>query len=228
MIDFNKKIENSSKIPLSESSLIPKGICGIYKIENKTNGKVYIGKSVDIRGRLLRHVRDSKKVESKLYLAFMKYGIESFECEILIKLSLKHKTNDFIDKELDILEMAYVYIYDSFKTGYNSTEGSDGARLGFKHTIETRNLLSKIKRNCYFKVAGKSKNVFGYDALNEKYFTAETVASMARLINANHGSVWNICSSKRKGVSLYNRYIFAYSSDELDQKIKKWLTLQKK
>ena len=33
-------------------------ICGIYKIENLVNGKVYIGQSVDIYKRWIEHKRE--------------------------------------------------------------------------------------------------------------------------------------------------------------------------
>ena len=34
---------------------------GIYKIENKVNGKVYIGQSIDIETRIKRHFRELRK-----------------------------------------------------------------------------------------------------------------------------------------------------------------------
>lgn len=34
-------------------------ICGIYKITNKVNGKIYIGQSVDIEGRWKGHMYNS-------------------------------------------------------------------------------------------------------------------------------------------------------------------------
>ena len=34
-------------------------MCGIYKIENLINGKVYIGKSINIKKRFKDHISDS-------------------------------------------------------------------------------------------------------------------------------------------------------------------------
>ena len=60
-------------------------ICGIYKITNLVNGKVYIGQSVDIYKRWTEH-KDcitSKKGYKPLYRAFRKYGINNFEFIVL-------------------------------------------------------------------------------------------------------------------------------------------------
>jgi len=134
----------------------------------------------------------------------------------------------FIIKELDTLEIAYINIYDSFKNGYNSTEGAEGNRAGFKHTLETKQLLSRIKKNCFFKVRGRSREVFGYDLLNNNYMHSETVAEMARNLKLPHGSVWSTCSSTQRQYCMYGRYLFAYSLDELENNKIKWSTLIKK
>lgn len=58
---------------------------GIYKIENKINGKVYIGQSIAIKTRWQQHKYEAKTGESQapLYLALRKYGIENFSFEVL-------------------------------------------------------------------------------------------------------------------------------------------------
>lgn len=40
---------------------LPNNITGIYKIKNIINGKIYVGQSVNIRKRILEHLRESKK-----------------------------------------------------------------------------------------------------------------------------------------------------------------------
>lgn len=61
---------------------------GVYKITNKTNGKIYIGVSTDIENRWNVHRRiydkvGDKEYEKTLYKAFRKYGLDSFEFEII-------------------------------------------------------------------------------------------------------------------------------------------------
>jgi hypothetical protein len=59
--------------------------CGVYKIINTVNGKIYVGSSVDIRGRFNSHksdLRQNKHGNSKLQNAWNKYGEECFVFEI--------------------------------------------------------------------------------------------------------------------------------------------------
>ena len=64
------------------------GICGIYKIENIVNGKVYIGQSTDIFYRIMNHKSEtfnpnSTSYNSPIHRAIRKYGIERFTFEII-------------------------------------------------------------------------------------------------------------------------------------------------
>lgn len=94
--------------------------CGIYLVTNLINGKKYVGQSVNIKKRFQSHHLCDYKNEkgelynTKFYQALRKYGIENFEVTVL---ELCNKEN------LDEKEIYYVSYYDSFKNGYNSTEG---------------------------------------------------------------------------------------------------------
>jgi len=95
----------------------------IYKIENKLNHKVYIGKTVaTIEERWKRHILDSKKSEEchrPLYAAFNKYGIENF----VISQLEECKVEEASDRE-----KYWIEFYRSFKYGYNATYGGDGTQ----------------------------------------------------------------------------------------------------
>lgn len=104
-------------------------ICGIYKIENLVNGKVYIGQSNDIKKRWYSHKRDSSIETSKnynypLYKAFRKYGVDNFKFEI-IEECLKEELND---KEIYYIQLYRSYINFEDSNGYNQTLGGDGNR----------------------------------------------------------------------------------------------------
>lgn len=76
---------------------------GIYKL-TCVNGKVYIGKSVNIFNRLRQH--KNPKVKYHLQNAILKYGWDSFTVEIL-------EVYDKFDKEKDnkfLLERESFYI----------------------------------------------------------------------------------------------------------------------
>ena len=64
--------------------------CGIYKITNTANGKVYIGSSVDVRSRFNSHrsdLRQNKHGNQHLQKAWNLYGEECFFFEIIEECS---------------------------------------------------------------------------------------------------------------------------------------------
>lgn len=94
---------------------------GIYKIENKINGKVYIGESLDIDNRIKTHIRDlnnNKHHSYKLQEDWNKYGKDNFNIKTI---SILDKTvANYIDRiVLIIYEDKYINKYDSINTGYN-------------------------------------------------------------------------------------------------------------
>lgn len=91
---------------------------GIYKIENKINGKVYIGQSVCVETRWKQHIFDDRK-NSLIHLAIKKYGEDNFSFNVIEECSLA---------ELDEKEKYWINFYQSFlrEKGYN-------IMLGGKH-----------------------------------------------------------------------------------------------
>ena len=61
----------------------------IYKIENKQNGKIYIGKTVNtIRERWLEHIGEANKGDnSLLHKAIRKYGENEFYVDFIEQCS---------------------------------------------------------------------------------------------------------------------------------------------
>lgn len=93
----------------------------IYKITNKINGKVYIGKTLNsIQKRWREHLIDSKKRRCEkrpLYSAINKYGEENFEIE-----QIEECSHDILNER----ECYWIEYFGSFKNGYNATVGGDG------------------------------------------------------------------------------------------------------
>lgn len=70
------------------SRVLPEGTTsGIYKITSRVDGRVYIGKSVDIRKRWYTHFKRAAGVETEtqnlLYPAMREQGLENFSFEIV-------------------------------------------------------------------------------------------------------------------------------------------------
>lgn len=68
----------------------PNKITGIYKITSKLDGRVYVGKSVDISERWITHFKRAAGVETEttnlLYPAMRSAGLENFTFEVLEKV----------------------------------------------------------------------------------------------------------------------------------------------
>lgn len=121
----------------------------IYKTTNKINGKIYIGKLV----------RDSKTYLGSgklLKMAIKKYGVSSFEREIIEYCDTKELLSE--------REKYWISYYDSKnkKIGYNITDGGDGGStnsyfLGKKLSDEHRLNISKNHHN----VSGENNPMFG-------------------------------------------------------------------
>lgn len=133
---------------------------GIYLITNKVNNKHYIGQTINLRRRLLKHINDSAnniRVEHiLLYKAFKKYGIESFEVSILCQVEQCETLKQILDEK----EIAYIKEYDSYgQNGYNQTVGGDAGVLGYKMTPEQKEKIrqatlqktAQIENKCHAK-----------------------------------------------------------------------------
>lgn len=128
---------------------------GIYKYTNKINNKVYIGQSINLEKRKYTHKSSAfnekaNDYNSQFHKAVRKYGLENFSYEVVVEIS-----NEEYSKEiLDDLEKYFIQYYNSFRCGYNATEGGDDnpnrAQKGEKNG---RALLTKDDviyiRECY-------------------------------------------------------------------------------
>lgn len=121
--------------------------CGIYLLTNIINGKVYVGKSINIKKRFYDHAKDEysnyKKHTTPITNAIRKYGWNSFDKKII----------EVCDK-IFILEKETYWIrqYDALNRnkGYNVCEYSNDT-TGYKHTKEARLKMSISHK-------GKKKN----------------------------------------------------------------------
>lgn len=123
------------------------GIGYIYKITNKINGKIYIGKTkYNIDSRYKSHIKQAIKnkelniTSSKLYNAFNKYGVENFVIE-----QIEECPYDILSER----EIYWIKELDSRNPsiGYNICKGGEcgpGGPMfkGHKHSEETKKQMS--------------------------------------------------------------------------------------
>ena len=119
---------------------------GIYKIENKVNGKFYIGSAVHFSNRKSDHFRRLRlNTHKNIYLqnSYNKYGKDNF---IMVLIEKCEK------EELPIREQYYI---DSLNPDYNICIKVEG-RWGLNHTEEVKNKISKSVKK-YHKEKGHSE-----------------------------------------------------------------------
>lgn len=135
------------------------GKSGIYKITNTVTGKIYVGKSVDLKQRWHSHksyLRSGTHCNEYLQRSWDKYGEESFVFEIIEYCPVEN---------IEQREIYWINTLDSYKNGYNLTIGGEGCvgriptqehrerlrqsnigkqcRCGWKHTEEAKTKISQ-------------------------------------------------------------------------------------
>lgn len=162
---------------------------GIYLIRCKSENKVYIGQSNDIRKRYSSHLvslRKNKHSNSYLQNAFNKYGEKDFVCEIIFEVK-----DDNLDQEkLYDLEIYYISLYHSNDRvyGYNIESGGksfgrvaketkekiSNANKGNTHSEETKKRFSEMRKGLPSHWKGKK----------------QTKEHVQKRINCQFGKVW--------------------------------------
>ena len=185
------KIYNSLKKDRLQLFKEQKNKTGIYCLVNLINGQSYIGSSVNIEGRMKSYLNNSfikskQNCNMPIIKALSKYGQEHFAVFII----------EYIDtNKLTIRETYYITnllpYYNVLKQGYSS--------LGFKHTEETKILLSKLAKNRVH--SDKTKALISRALVGENnpfYNKNHSVETNLRMIEANSAYPVYIYNSFRK------------------------------
>jgi group I intron endonuclease len=120
-------------------------MCGIYKITNNINGKVYIGQSICIERRWYQHKWDTDREDrlgynSIIHKAFRKYGIENFSFEIIEECGqelLDEKERYWIEK-LNTIQ----------PNGYNILLGGQEVRGKIWRCVDCGKIVYKESKRC--------------------------------------------------------------------------------
>ena len=204
----------------------------IYKIVNKTNNKLYIGKtSSTIEERFQEHCRDSKKVRCEkrpLYDAMNKYGIEQFYIEMIEQVS-----NDEIASQREKYWIQTLRTYIGFEdcNGYNATLGGDGTqykhydeqeiikyyfsedrisleKVAKKFNLDRSYIADIIKRNGYKikdRIVTRGRKVCQLDVqTNEIINIFNSIKEAKAYFNVTSGTINDALSGRRKTRMAYN------------------------
>ena len=112
--------------------------CGIYKITNIINGKIYIGCSLDCEQRFIKHkskLNKNKSNNQHLQNAWNKDGKDNFTFEIIFLCS---------PQDLGTTEIYFIYKMDAIKCGYNKSIGGENYSYGINHPFYGRKVPKDV------------------------------------------------------------------------------------
>lgn len=119
-------------------------VCGVYAIINKTNGYIYVGSSINVHRRKLRHFRYLKNGEHEnthLQNAYNKYGEDSF---VFVVLECTDQNSRLM------VEQKYLDIYKANGKSYNICHiAGSPAAIGRVKTDSHRKKISESIRKFY-------------------------------------------------------------------------------
>lgn len=136
----------------------------IYCIQNKVNGKRYIGKTTStLYKRFYKHCYDSKhNPKTYLHKAIAKHGKECFEIYLVEETDNINTREQFWIRELNTLA----------PIGYNLTKGGDGG-----DTSSTEGYINGMKRRRSYK--GKGNPMYGKSAMKGLKHSESTKLKMS-------------------------------------------------
>lgn len=171
-----------------------KDMAYIYKITNKINQKVYIGKTqYSIESRFREHLDSSKRARCEkrpLYDAMNKYGIENFSIELV------EETNNPEEREKYWINYYRSYIGFSDCNGYNATLGGDGKAYADREAIVQLYREGKNQREI--------SKILGYDW--------KTIRVALREVGITHEEIVN------NGLAKYKKAIWMVDKKTLEKK----------
>jgi len=133
---------------------------GIYKITCNANKMIYIGQSKDIKRRFSHHKYTLKKNKSHnkhLQYAWNKYGKDDFDFEIIEMVDMD---------EIDEREKYWIEYYDSYKQGFNQTEGGSG--IGHNNKVYKYTGFKDNKQKIIANL-NTGERFYSFEELNKRY-----------------------------------------------------------
>ena len=164
---------------------------GVYCLVNVVNGHFYIGSSINIEQRMKSYLNNSflknkQNSNSPIIKALSKYGQEHFAVLIVKYVGIENLT----EQETYFITNLLPY-YNVLKQGYSS--------LGYKHTEDTKYLLSELAKNRVH--SNKTKTLISKALIGENnpfYNKNHSLDSKLRMIEANSAYPVYIYNSFRK------------------------------
>jgi group I intron endonuclease len=168
---------------------------GIYKIENKHNGKVYIGQSKDLEGRWKKHnwlFKNNKNIKSlqNEYNLYSENPFDFFIIEYCDEIRLSEREEYYVDK------------YNSIKDGYNK-----------KRKFDVTVFSDEVKEKMRDRVTGENNPMFNKECSDElkqiRSINAKNKSKKHRekISKANKGKTYSRNEETKKKISEKSKLI---------------------
>lgn len=191
-------------------------LCGIYKIQNKINGKIYIGQTTDFH----RRVNEYRTRKASTYKGYNYKIMKTIESE-----GFDNFTIDFIyecqKEDLDKFEMFYINKYKSFEPefGYNSFHIDENGKLTINQDTRDKMKISHIGLTETANTKRKKSNKI--IALDERYGFL-IIADSAKLFGDILGVTKDIIKNKLRLPAMINGYrLYYYDKNKRNEIIEK-------
>lgn len=171
----------------------------IYKIENKINGKLYIGQSFNVDKRWRAHVY--KNTTSAIHQSIVKYGKDNFNFEIIC-------SSKNID-DLNWLEQYFIAKYNTMTpNGYNLDQGG-------RNCPKTKESIEKgaiKKRGMAYK--NRRRGIIATHSITNEVIEVEVVKDFLKygFSLANCSNIRTVLAKKSKRKKVRD-YYFRYKND---------------
>ena len=212
----------------------------IYMIENKENGKKYIGRTVNYSRRMWAHKKSKRNLHSSyIDRSIQKHGEDNFGFKII---------GEYERSKLAEKEKEYIKKYNTYKgEGYNLTPGGKGVGKGEEHwwygkelSKETKEKISKAnsgKNNGMYGITGENHHSYHNSKINKKlamkvidlYRFGNSMQKVADKLSLSTSTVHKIIKKKHWVVEELNttyKTILKRINKRINKKDKPWLNIK--
>lgn len=119
----------------------------VYKIQNKINNKIYVGKT---KQSLNKRIYDHSRSQSHIGNSLRKYGLKYFEISIIDEAN----SNEILsDKEIE-----WIKFYNcKYPRGYNLTDGGDGGATVTGNKQSKEHIEKRVKARSWYRPSIETK-----------------------------------------------------------------------
>jgi hypothetical protein len=166
-------------------------LSGVYIIYCTISNKCYIGSSLNIKGRVIKHIsylKNKTHHSNKLQRAFDKYKLDSFSYGVLS-----------ITDDLRNQEERFIKLFNSYENGYNCTDKC----INSKSFKLTKPQIEKA-------IVKSQKKVVALNFEGEVMYKFNSVSEASRFFKTSSSNISRVCLGK---LNYIKDHIFKYESD---------------